>query len=71
MRTENVGTRLRVKIVEEKLSVRDVEKTCQDDEPPAEGKETGKGPDIDLIYRQVEGQIKIHHGNQGCHQSEG
>ena len=47
-----------VKIVEEKLSVRDVEKLVKMMNRPPKGKKPEKGPDIDLIYRQVEDKLK-------------
>ena len=43
-----------VKIIEEKLSVRDVEKLVKMMNRPPKEKKPEKGPDIDLIYRQVE-----------------
>ena len=47
-----------VKIVEEKLSVRDVEKLVKMMNRPPKEKKPEKGPDIDLIYRQVEDKLK-------------
>lgn len=47
-----------VKITEEKLSVRDVEKLVKMMNRPPKGKKPEKGPDIDLIYRQVEDKLK-------------
>ena len=47
-----------VKINEEKLSVRDVEKLVKMMNRPPKGKKPEKGPDIDLIYRQVEDKLK-------------
>lgn len=47
-----------VKITEEKLSVRDVEKLVKMMNRPPKEKKPGKGPDIDLIYRQVEDKLK-------------
>ena len=47
-----------VKITEEKLSVRDVEKLVKMMNPPPKEKKPEKGPDIDLIYRQVEDKLK-------------
>ena len=48
-----------VKIVEEKLSVRDVEKLVKMMNRPPKEKKPEKGPDIDLIYRQVEDKVVI------------
>ena len=47
-----------VKITEEKLSVRDVEKLVKMMNRPSKEKKPEKGPDIDLIYRQVEDKLK-------------
>ena len=47
-----------VKITEEKLSVRDVEKLVKMMNRPPKEKKPEKGPDIDLIYRQVEDKLK-------------
>lgn len=47
-----------VKINEEKLSVRDVEKLVKMMNRPPKEKKPEKGPDIDLIYRQVEDKLK-------------
>ncbi len=47
-----------VKIIEEKLSVRDVEKLVKMMNRPPKEKKPEKGPDIDLIYRQVEDKLK-------------
>ena len=47
-----------VKINEEKLSVRDVEKLVKMMTRPPKEKKPEKGPDIDLIYRQVEDKVK-------------
>ncbi len=47
-----------VKIIEEKLSVRDVEKLVKMMNRPQKEKKPEKGPDIDLIYRQVEDKLK-------------
>ena len=47
-----------VKIIEEKLSVRDVEKLVKMMNRPPKEKRPEKGPDIDLIYRQVEDKLK-------------
>ena len=47
-----------VKITEEKLSVRDVEKLVKMMTRPPKEKKPEKGPDIDLIYRQVEDKLK-------------
>lgn len=47
-----------VKITEEKLSVRDVEKLVKMMNRPPKEKKSEKGPDIDLIYRQVEDKLK-------------
>ena len=47
-----------VKIVEEKLSVRDAEKLVKMMNRPPKEKKPEKGPDIDLIYRQVEDKLK-------------
>ena len=47
-----------VKINEEKLSVRDVEKLVKMMNRPPKEKKPEKGPDIDLIYRQVEDKFK-------------
>lgn len=47
-----------VKINEEKLSVRDVEKLVKMMNRPPREKKPEKGPDIDLIYRQVEDKLK-------------
>lgn len=47
-----------VKITEEKLSVRDVEKLVKMMNCPPKEKKPEKGPDIDLIYRQVEDKLK-------------
>lgn len=47
-----------VKIAEEKLSVRDVEKLVKMMNRPPKEKKPEKGPDIDLIYRQVEDKLK-------------
>lgn len=47
-----------VKITEEKLSVRDVEKLVKMMNRPPKEKKLEKGPDIDLIYRQVEDKLK-------------
>lgn len=47
-----------VKIVEEKLSVRDVEKLVKMMNRPPKEKKPEKGPDIDLIYHQVEDKLK-------------
>lgn len=47
-----------VKIIEEKLSVRDVEKLVKMMNCPPKEKKPEKGPDIDLIYRQVEDKLK-------------
>mgnify|MGYP003182263623 FL=1 len=47
-----------VKIIEEKLSVRDVEKLVKMMNRPSKEKKPEKGPDIDLIYRQVEDKLK-------------
>lgn len=47
-----------VKITEEKLSVRDVEKLVKMMNRPPKEKKPEKGPDIDLIYRQVEEKLK-------------
>ena len=47
-----------VKITEEKLSVRDVEKLVKMLNRPPKEKKPEKGPDIDLIYRQVEDKLK-------------
>lgn len=47
-----------VKITEEKLSVRDVEKLVKMMNRPLKEKKPEKGPDIDLIYRQVEDKLK-------------
>ena len=46
------------KIIEEKLSVRDVEKLVKMMNRPPKEKKPEKGPDIDLIYRQVEDKLK-------------
>lgn len=46
------------KIIEEKLSVRDVEKLVKMMNRPLKEKKPEKGPDIDLIYRQVEDKLK-------------
>jgi len=43
---------------EEKLSVRDVEKLVKMMNRPPKEKKPEKGPDIDLIYRQVEDKLK-------------
>ena len=47
-----------VKIIEEKLSVRDVEKLVKMMNRSPKEKKPEKGPDIDLIYRQVEDKLK-------------
>ena len=47
-----------VKIIEEKLSVRDVEKLVKMMNRPPKEKKPEKGPDIDLIYRQAEDKLK-------------
>lgn len=47
-----------VNITEEKLSVRDVEKLVKMMNRPPKEKKPEKGPDIDLIYRQVEDKLK-------------
>lgn len=47
-----------VKITEEKISVRDVEKLVKMMNRPPKEKKPEKGPDIDLIYRQVEDKLK-------------
>ena len=47
-----------VKIIEAKLSVRDVEKLVKMMNRPPKEKKPEKGPDIDLIYRQVEDKLK-------------
>lgn len=47
-----------VKINEEKLSVRDVEKLVKMMNRPPKEKKPEKGPDIDLIYRQMEDKLK-------------
>ena len=47
-----------VKIIEEKLSVRDVEKLVKMMNRPPKEKKPEKGPDIDLIYHQVEDKLK-------------
>ena len=47
-----------VKITEEKLSVRDLEKLVKMMNRPPKEKKPEKGPDIDLIYRQVEDKLK-------------
>lgn len=47
-----------VKITEEKLSVRDVEKLVKMMNRPPKEKKPEKGPDIDLIYLQVEDKLK-------------
>lgn len=47
-----------VKINEEKLSVRDVEKLVKMMNRPPKEKKPEKGPDIDLIYRQAEDKLK-------------
>lgn len=47
-----------VKINEEKLSVRDVEKLVKMMNRPPKERKPEKGPDIDLIYRQVEDKLK-------------
>ena len=47
-----------VKITEEKLSVSDVEKLVKMMNRPPKEKKPEKGPDIDLIYRQVEDKLK-------------
>ena len=47
-----------VKINEDKLSVRDVEKLVKMMNRPPKEKKPEKGPDIDLIYRQVEDKLK-------------
>ncbi len=47
-----------VKITEEKLSVRDVEKLVKMMNRPPKEKKPEKGPDIDLIYRQAEDKLK-------------
>ena len=47
-----------VKIIGEKLSVRDVEKLVKMMNRPPKEKKPEKGPDIDLIYRQVEDKLK-------------
>ena len=47
-----------VKITEEKLSVRDVEKLVKMMNRQPKEKKPEKGPDIDLIYRQVEDKLK-------------
>lgn len=47
-----------VKINEEKLSVRDVENLVKMMNRPPKEKKPEKGPDIDLIYRQVEDKLK-------------
>ena len=46
------------KMIEEKLSVRDVEKLVKMMNRPPKEKKPEKGPDIDLIYRQVEDKLK-------------
>ena len=47
-----------VKIIEEKLNVRDVEKLVKLMNRPPKEKKPEKGPDIDLIYRQMEDKLK-------------
>ena len=47
------------KIIEEKLSVRDVEKLVKMMNRPPKEKKPEKGPDIDLIYRQVEDKLSL------------
>ena len=54
-----------VKINEEKLSVRDVEKLVKMMNRPPKEKKPEKGPDIDLIYRQVEDKLKVHKSIMG------
>lgn len=48
-----------VKIVQENLSVRDVEKLVKlMNQPKKKKKETETGPDVNLIYRQIEDKLK-------------